>query len=268
MCRLLKVSRAGYYKWNKGTVNKRAIKRVALAKQVVQTYYEFNKIYGAPRITKELKEQGIPCSHNHVADLLREYGLRAKNGKGFKYNKSNPGLYNISENLLRRNFKALKPNEKWVTDLTYIYVNGKWIYLSVVVDLFSRAVVGWAIDKSMTEKLICDAFDMAAQRRDMEPDLIVHSDQGVQYRSHMYQEKLIDYGCRISMSRRANCWDNAVVESFFSRLKVELIFGQKFTTMDEAKASIFEYIEIFYNRKRRHSAIGYIAPMKFEELNS
>ena len=268
MCNTLEVSRAGYYKWKKSFVSFRQQRRDFIKSKVIATYHEFKSRYGAIRITRELNEKGFSCSLNHVADLLRKAGLKAKNGKGFKYHKSNHGLYNVSANVLRRNFTADKPNEKWVTDITYIYVNSEWLYLSVVMDLFSRAIVGWALDTQMTDTLICSAFEMALSRRETSDGLLVHSDQGVQYRSNWYQSKLLSNGCQISMSRRGNCWDNSVVESFFSRLKVELIFGEKFSTLEHAKREIFEYIEIFYNRQRRHSANGYISPMQFEQLNA
>jgi transposase InsO family protein len=266
MCRVLEVSRSGYYRWKCRPPSARHQRRESVRSAVIETYHEFKGRYGAPRITQELTAYGIRCSKNHVAQLLRNSGLKARNGKGFKYSRAESSKYNVAENLLKRDFSAQSPNEKWVTDITYIYVNGKWLYLSVVLDLFSRAIVGWALDRYMTETLICDALDMAVSRRTISKELLVHSDRGVQYRSHRYQEKLLDYGCRISMSRRGNCWDNAVVESFFSRLKVELIFAEKFTTFEQARSAIFEYIEIFYNRKRRHSASGNVSPMQFEQL--
>jgi putative transposase len=268
MCDMLEVSRSGYYRWKNRPMSRKHQRRVLVKSAVVETYHQFKSRYGAPRITKELNAAGISCSKNHVARLLVESGLKARNGKGFKYSRTCPSSYNVSENLLKRDFSAKSPNEKWVTDITYIYVNGKWLYLSVVMDLYSRAIIGWAIDTQMTESLICDAFDMAVSRRRIGKNLLVHSDRGVQYRSHRYQKRLLSYGCRISMSRRSNCWDNAVIESFFSRLKVELIFAEKFATLDEARRAIFEYIEVFYNRVRRHSANGYVSPMQYEKLGT
>ena len=267
MSRMLRVSRSGYYRWKDRPSSTRHQRRELVKTAVIETYHDFKGRYGAPRITQELNAIGVSCSQNHVAQLLRESGLKARNGKGFKYSKASASNYNVSENLLKRNFSAQKPNEKWVTDITYIFVNGKWLYLSVVMDLFSRYIVGWALDRYMTESLICDALDMAVTRRTISKNLLVHSDRGVQYRSHRYQKKLLNYGCRISMSRKGNCWDNAAVESFFSRLKVELIFAEKFTTFEQARSAIFEYIEIFYNRKRRHSANKNMSPVQFEQLS-
>jgi putative transposase len=264
MCRVLEVSRSGYYKWKRRYPNTRHQRREAVKSSVIEIYHQFKRRYGSPRITRELNEKGISCSHNHVASLLREADLKAKNGKGFKYGKTNPGLYNVSRNLLERDFTAKRPNEKWVTDITHILIKGGWIYLSVFMDLYSRMIVGWSVDSQMTEALISRALDMAISRRDVKKGLIVHSDQGVQYRSHCYQEKLRSLGCKISMSKRGDCYDNSAMESFFSRLKVELIFTEKFTTLDHIRSELFQYIEIFYNRQRRHSANGYISPMEFE----
>jgi len=266
MCRVLEVSRAGYYRWLHREVSLRWQRRELIKSKVITLYHDFKSRYGAIRITKELNETGTSCSLNHVAQLLREEGLKAKNGKGFKYSKPNSGLINIMPNILSQDFTATQPNEKWVSDITYIYVNYEWMYLAVVMDLFSRAIVGWAFDTQMTDSLVGSAFEMALARRDVSDGLMVHSDQGTQYRSNWYQAKLLSNGCQISMSRRGNCWDNAAMESFFSRLKVELIFEEKFTTMEHAEQMIFEYIEVFYNRKRRHSALGYISPMQFEQL--
>jgi putative transposase len=267
MCRVLEVSRSGYYKWKKHLPNFRHQRRKQIKSSVIDTYYQFKRRYGSPRIARELNERGIPCSINHVACLLREAGLKAKNGKGFRYSSSNTGQYNVTRNLLKRDFRATRANEKWVTDITHILTKGGWVYLSAFMDLYSRAIVGWAVDGQMTEALIDNALEMAIGRRQVDEGLIVHSDQGVQFRAHCYQQKLQRLGCRISMSRRGDCWDNATIESFFSRLKVELIFTEKFTTLEHIRSELFQYIEIFYNRQRRHSALGYISPLEFESQN-
>ena len=217
---------------------------------------------------RELNAMGIKCSRNYIAMLLRELGLKARNGKNFRYSVASTANQNVSNNLLMRKFDAQKPNQKWSTDITYINANGKWIYLAVVMDLFSRAIVGWAVDRRMTIELIIEALEMAFDRREIKHGLIIHSDRGVQYRSNEYRNILLDAGCKISMSRLANCWDNAPVESFFSRFKVECIYASRFKSIDQVKADIFEYIEIFYNRKRRHSALGYVSPMQYEQLAS
>jgi putative transposase len=266
MSRVLEVSPAGYYRWRSRSLSSREKRRRVVGSAVEETYYLFRKRYGAPRITKELNALGIYCSINHVARLMKEKGLKARNGKNFKYTQNGNAIHNVGENLLNRSFTAQAPDQKWVSDITYINANGTWLYLAVVMDLYSRAIVGWSLDRQMTESLICEALDMALSRRNISEGLIVHSDRGIQYRSNTYWEKLKSSGCRISMSRKGNCWDNAAVESFFSRFKVECIYSTRYKSIDQAKADIFEYIEIFYNRQRRHSAIGYISPMQFEQL--
>lgn len=225
------------------------------------------RVYGAPRVAEEIRKMGISCSQNHAADLLREAGLKAKNGIGFKYTKPGESTKNVCANLILRNFKAYRPDEKWVTDITYIRVSGKWMYLAAIMDLYSRFIVGWSIDTQVTELLVCNAFQMAVGRRNISEQMMIHSDQGIQYRSNVYQDMLREYGCQISMSRKGNCWDNAAMESFFSRLKVELIYGERFRNFDHLRQEVFEYIEIFYNRRRQHSALGNISPLEFERLS-
>jgi transposase InsO family protein len=266
MSRVLKVSRSGYYKWKNGSISHKEKRRQIVKAAVKEAYYQFKKRYGAPRLTLELNSMGISCSLNHVADLLRELGLKACNGKNFKYSSPDEVSGNVSKNLLERDFTAQRPNEKWSGDITYILANGKWMYLAVFMDLCTKAIVGWSLDTHMTESLVCDALEMALSRRNVPEGLIVHSDRGVQYRSHSYRQMLLDYGCQISMSRKGDCWDNAPVEAFFSRFKVECIYPSRYKSINEARADIFEYIEIFYNRKRRHSAIGNISPMQYEQL--
>lgn len=266
MSRVLSVSRSGYYKWKNGSISHRAKRRKIVKAAVEEAYYQFKKRYGAPRLTIELNSMGISCSLNHVAVLLRELGLKARNGKNFKYSSSDETTSNVSKNLLERNFSAQRPNEKWSGDITYILTNGKWLYLAVFMDLCTKAIVGWSLDTYMTESLVCDALEMALSRRDVPEGLIVHSDRGVQFRSHSYREKLLNYGCQISMSRKGDCWDNAPVEAFFSRFKVECIYPSRYKSIEQARADIFEYIEVFYNRTRRHSAIGNISPMQYEQL--
>ena len=239
-------------------------RRALIGLAVETTYKQYKQRYGAPRVAFELNEQGIPCSVNHVARLLRERGLRARNGKGFKYRARTESKTQVSDNLLQRKFNASQPNEKWVSDITYIKVGRTWMYLAAVLDLFSRKVVGWALDTHMREDLIIEAFTMAAYTRDIAQNPLIHSDRGVQYRSNRYQETLRDHGFRSSMSRKGNCWDNAVMESFFGRLKVELIYAENYQSINEARAGIFEYIELFYNKERRHSANGFLSPNDYE----
>jgi len=265
MCELLSVPRSSFYAWSKRPVSQRDQRRALVGQAVEAAYIQFKKRYGAPRLAEELNASGIGCSVNHVAQLLSERGLRARNGKGFKYRPRTESRTNVSENLLGRKFEVDEPNLKWVSDITYIKVGRIWLYLAVVLDLYSRKVVGWALDTHMRESLILDAFTMAAIQRDIKDNALMHSDRGVQYRGNEYQETIKQHGMRCSMSRKGNCWDNAVMESFFSRLKVELIYAENYRTVEEARAGIFEYIEIFYNRVRRHSSIGYVSPHAYEQ---
>jgi len=264
MCGWLSVSRSGYYRWRTRTPSPRAEKRESVRRAIVDVYHQFNKRYGAPRIAEELNAQGVACSKNHVAELLQLEGLKARNGKAFKYQPSAYATYNVSPNLLARNFSARRPDEKWVSDITYIDVDGEWMHLAVIMDLYSRQIIGWAVDETMTTELILEAFNMAVSRRQVKPGLILHSDRGVQYRSGEYKHALARHKIRASMSRKGNCWDNAVMESFFSRLKVELVYAEDFKTSEQAYRSLFEYIEVFYNRLRRHSSLGYISPAQYE----
>jgi putative transposase len=266
MCRVLDVSRAGFDKWRKTPPSTRAQRREALESAIIQKFSDYKARYGAPRIAAELKADGLPCSRNTVALIMQNNGIRARNGKGFKYSAFSAAMNNVEDNLLRRDFSAERPNQKWTSDITYIWVNNRWIYLATVLDIFSRKIVGWALDTTMTEDLCTSALKMAFAKRPIQPGLLIHSDRGVQYRSMRYQDLMRSKGCIISMSRKSNCWDNAVMESFFSRLKVELIYAEQFSSIAEAKSAIFEYIEIFYNRKRKHSALGYKSPADFERL--
>lgn len=264
MCRWLNVSRSGFYRWKSRTPSQRSKQREQVRLAVLEVYEAFKKRYGAPRITVELNELGIGCSLNHVARLMQEAGVKARNGKRFKYAPSAEATSNVADNLLSRNFEATRPNEKWVSDITFIRVDGEWLHLAVIMDLFSRQIIGWAVDETMTTELILEAFNMAVERREMKPGLILHSDRGVQYRSGEYQQALVDHQIKPSMSRKGNCWDNAAMESFFSRLKVELIYANEYKCASDVYKDVFEYIEVFYNRIRRHSANGYMSPVSYE----
>lgn len=265
MSRVMGVSRSGLNKWLGRSDSPRELRKALFTQKVKDTYEEFEAVYGAPRITQELNALGYRCSENYIAKIMAEQGMRARNGKGFKYSRHSLTMTNVSENLLWRNFHADKPNQKWTSDITYIWVENRWCYLATVMDLFSRRIIGWSLDENMTESLIEAALDMAFERRDAKPGLIVHSDRGVQYRAQRYIDKLEKKGCRISMSRKGNCWDNAPMESFYSRLKVELIYAKNYQSIAEVRSGIFSYIEIFYNRKRRHSANDGVSPVELEE---
>jgi len=265
MCRWLEVSRSGYYKWRLRAPSDRAKQRMLVVQAVMTTFEQFKHRYGAPRLEIELNALGIRCSRNHVAQILAENGLKARNGKGYKFFPGPNAINHVSDNLLARDFTAKAPNEKWVSDITYIKVDRGHVYLAVVMDLFSRKIVGWSLDSTLTNKIIVDAFEMAVANRGIKPGLILHSDRGVQYRSGEYQHRLHEVGIRPSMSRKGNCWDNAAMESFFARLKVESIYADDINTKQEAFANVFGYIELFYNSVRRHSTNGYKSPNNYEK---
>ena len=259
------VSRSGYTRWRDRKPSLRSVRRQQMSVKVKETFEEFEARYGARRIAKELTELGYPCSVNYVANIMKSADIKARNGKGFNYRHHSLTMLNVSDNLLWRNFKAESPNEKWTTDITYIWVGNQWLYLATVMDLYSRRIVGWALDQSMTEELVTVALNDALTRRKVQPGLVLHSDRGTQYRAQKYIDFARSYGLELSMSRKGNCWDNAPMESFFSRLKVELIYAKNYRSVQDAKSGIFEYIEIFYNRKRRHSANDNLSPVAFEE---
>lgn len=267
MCRVLSVSRSGFYYWQMSGESVRKQRSDKIKAAIVNTFKVFKARYGAPRITQELKASGTQCCLNMVARLMKQVGLKARNGRAFKYSPSAEALYGVAENRLRRCFQADKPNQKWTTDITYIRVKSRWLYLATVMDLYSRRIIGWALDTTMVESLVTRALEMAFAQRSTEPGLLIHSDRGVQYRATRYQSLIRRYGGEPSMSRPGNCWDNAAMESFFSRLKVELVYAERFQSIEEARSGIFEYIEIFYNRIRRHSSLGYLSPVEFERRN-
>jgi transposase InsO family protein len=267
MCRVLSVSRSGFYAWLNREPSAQAARRETVGAALEQTYYRCKRRYGAPRLTRELNARGVDCSAKYVAKLLRERKLKALNGKGFRYERAVEATTQVMQNVLGRDFASDAPNRKWVSDITYIKVGRSWAYLAVVLDLFSRKVVGWALDTHVRETLILEALTMALGCREVGPGLLLHSDRGVQYRGNEYQETLHDLGITASMSRKGNCWDNAVMEAFFARLKVELIYAENYRSIEELRTGLFEYIEIFYNRQRRHSALGYDNPSHYELLS-
>lgn len=264
MCRALQVSRSGFYRWLQRAPCRRAQHRERLIAHVLDTFAAFNARYGSPRLTAELNANKVPCCVNTVAKIMQRLAIKARNGKAFTYRQHALASFNVAENHLFRRFHTKTLNRRWTSDITYIWFAKQWFYLAAIMDLCSRRIVGWAFDDSMTTELITSAYDMAIKRREVAPGLILHSDRGVQYRAQAYQDHITASGCVPSMSRKGNCWDNAPMESFFSRLKVELIFGSAFRSKEDLRSSIFEYIEVFYNRHRRHSALGQISPETFE----
>lgn len=264
MCRVLRVQRSGFYKWLVMPKSNRQIADEKLTEDIRHFFKESDETYGSPRIHADLQESGVRCGKKRVERLMRLSKLKAL--RTYKQRRRRYGMPStVSPNLLGQEFKAESVNEKWVTDITQIRTYEGWLYLAVVEDLYSRRVVGWSMQSNMRKDLVLDAILMAVWRRYPENDVIIHSDQGSQYGSDSWIRFCKDHGLIPSMSRRGNCYDNAALESFNGTLKKERVRGRIYRTRGEAKADIFEYIEMFYNPKRRHSYIGNVSPVRFEE---
>jgi len=266
MCKVLNVSPSGYYVWRKRPISEREMANRELYKKIKVVYNENHGVYGSPRIYRELKKQGVACSENRVARLMRLRGLKAKQSKCYKVTTKRNKAHPVAPNLLKQDFVADWPNQKWLTDITYIPTQEGWLYLAVVLDLFSRRIIGWAMSDRMTSDLTMDALKMAIRQRRPEISLIHHSDQGSQYTDGEYQQLLKDWGIQVSMNGAGNWYDNAPMESFFGSLKSEWVHHHTYRTRDEARADIFYYIESFYNRRRLHSSLDYISPETYEQL--
>ena len=265
-CQVLGVSRSGYYAWRDRPRSERSQRQERLLTAMRAIHAEKRKnSYGSPRMYEELRGLGYESSENTVARLMKQNGLRAKTARKFRHTTDSNHGYPVAENVLDREFTATRPNEKWVSDITYIETGEGWLYLAVVEDLYSRKVVGWAHGDRMPSELVHSALEMAIGRRLPSGKLLLHSDRGSQYASGSYQELLKSHGITCSMSRRGNCWDNAPMESFLGTLKKELVHQERYATRAEARASVIEYIEMFYNGERRHSSLGYVSPQAFEE---
>jgi putative transposase len=266
LCRALIVSVSGYRAWKRG--GKPTRKRLTDAQMLALIRaidVEFKGAYGSPRVTEELRARGFPASKARVERLMRDNAIRARHKRRYKATTDSKHTLPVAPNLLERNFTPTAPNQAWSADLTYIWTDEGWLYLAVVLDLFNREVVGWSIKPRMTTDIVIDALTMAWFRRKPAPGLIHHSDRGSQYASHAFRARLNEYGMLCSMSRRANCWDNAPTESFFNSLKNERVHGARYATRAEAETDLFDYIEPFYNRRRRHSTLGYASPVRFLE---
>ena len=266
MCRVLGMSASAYYAWRGRPESRRVREDRRLLVEIKAIHLAKRETYGSPRIHAELKAQGLRLGQNRVARLMRANDIRAKQKRKFKATTDSKHSHPVAPNLLARDFEATAPNQKWVADITYIPTREGWLYLAAILDLYSRMVVGWSMAGRMTRRLVLDALDMAVGRRRPGPGLLHHSDRGSQYACGDYQEALRVHGMLCSMSRKGDCWDNAPMESFFHTLKTEMIHHQDYQTRWEAKADIFEYIEVFYNRGRRHSILGYLTPAEFERI--
>jgi putative transposase len=265
MCRVLGVSPSCYYGWERKQQSEHARRDNELVASIRRIFAKFRGRYGAPRVHSQLAREGTSVSRKRVARLMREAGLKAKGRRKYKPTTDSDHSLPVAPNLLKRRFGTARPDEAWVSDITYVWTRQGWMYLAAIIDLYSRKVVGWNLGERMTASLVCDALDAAARLRRPEPGLVFHSDRGSQYASHAFRRRLWRHQMRQSMSRRANCWDNAVAESFFATLKKELIRNRAFDTRSQARSEIFEYIEVFYNRQRAHSLLGYDTPNAFED---
>ena len=260
----LAVSASGYRAWKRGGQPNRTRLTDAQLLALIQTIHrELKGAYGSPRMVRDVRQRGFPASKARVERLMRDNAIRARHKRRYKATTDSKHALPVAPNLLARNFTPSAPNQAWAADLTYVWTTEGWLYLAVVLDLFNREVVGWSIKPRMTADIVIDALTMAWFRRRPAPGLIHHSDRGSQYASHAFQDKLAEYGMVCSMSRKANCWDNAPTESFFNSLKNERVHGTRYETRAEAVADLFAYIEVFYNRSRRHSTLGYKSPTQF-----
>lgn len=266
MCRLLGVSASGFYDWFERPQSLREQRNAELLESIRRSFLASDSTYGSPRIALDLRDAGESCSVNRVARLMQAAGIKARHKRRRLPGQILSVVHSIAPNLLDRQFDATGPNQKWAADFTYVWTSEGWLFVAVVLDLYSRRVVGWSMQPTMTSQLVMDALLMAIFRRGRPKAVLHHSDQGSQYTSEDFQRLLESHGIVCSMSRRGNCWDNAAMESFFSTLKTERLSRRLYSTRDELRADVFDYIERFYNPKRRHSTIGYISPMQFEDL--
>ncbi|MEO8327104.1 MAG: IS3 family transposase [Nitrospirota bacterium] len=265
MCGVLDISRSGYYDWTGRGLSRHVLSNSKLDKRIREVFTGHRQRDGAPRITDALHDEGLECSENRMARRMRVLGLKAIQAKKFKITTDSNHAKPVAPDLIKQDFNAAAPNQKWTSDITYVWTEEGWLYLAVVMDLYSRAIVGWSMNRRMTHQLVCAALTMALFRRRFPKATIIHSDRGSQYCSKPYQRLLRINQLCCSMGHKANCYDNAVTESFFHTLKVELVHRERYVTRSMAKSSIFEYIEMYYNRQRKHSAIGHRIPMVFEK---
>jgi putative transposase len=269
MCEALGVSRSGFHAWLTRSPSRRARADEETGARVRASFLASDRTYGARRVWRDVLAEGIACGLHKIERLMRAQALRARpRRRGLPKDEGDRLVAALSPNLLDRQFVAERPNQKWIADFTYVWTAEGWLYVAAVIDLFSRRVVGWSMKAEMTAQLVTDALVMAIWRRGKPDALLHHSDQGSQYTSEQFQRLMADNGVICSMSRSGNVWDNAAMESFFSSLKTERTARKTYRTRDQAKADVFDYIERFYNAKRRHSTLGYLSPMEFEKQGS
>jgi putative transposase len=265
MCNVLGISESGFYAWRKRPACQRQREDAQLTEAIRQVFVAHRGRYGSPRIHRELKDQGRSMSRKRVAKLMREADMSARRKQRRVLTSRRDTAHPAAPNVLNREFTATEPNQKWVTDITYIPTAQSWLYLAVILDVYSRAVVGWSMSACCDEALVESALKMAVARRRPQAGLLHHSDRGCQYTSHAYRRQLELLGMVVSMSRTGNCWDNAVMESFFGSLKEECVGSTVYASHEEARLTLFTYLEVYYNRMRRHSTLGYVSPLVYEQ---
>ena len=264
LCEVLDVSTSGYYDWRKRPPSKRQQEDEALLDKIEDIHVKSRETYGSPRIHRVLKDEGRVVGRNRVARLMRDNGIKAAQKRRSRRTTDSNHAFPLANNLLAREFSTTQPNQVWLADITYVDTQQGWLYLAAILDIYSRKIVGWAMDETMGRRLCLDALDMAVLNRAPGEGRLHHSDRGSQYASGDYQQRLDDYGMICSMSRKGNCSDNAPMESFFGTRKTESLHHRTFATRDEARQEIFDYIEVFYNRQRKHSALDFRSPAEFE----
>jgi putative transposase len=263
MCETLEVSVSGYRAWKRGGSRRKWLSDAQLLALIRAIHQQIKGAYGSPRMMRELRSRGFPAGKERVERLMRQNDIHGRHKRRYKATTDSQHALPVAPNVLERNFTPQAPNQAWASDITYVWTDEGWLYLAVVLDLFNREVVGWSIKPRMTADIVIDALTMAWFRRHPAAGLIHHSDRGSQYASEAFQKSLVRYGMVCSMSRKGNCWDNAPAESFFNSLKNERVHGTRYATREEAIADLFDYVEVFYNRVRRHSTLAYRSPIQF-----
>jgi transposase InsO family protein len=268
MARVLEVSTSGYYGWRRRKESRRSQQNRKLLTEIKAIHAESDATYGSPRIHRELQSRSIRCGENRVARLMRLNEVRPKQVRRYKATTSSRHSMPVAENHLNRQFDPERPNEVWAADITFVWTGEGWLYLAVVMDLFSRRIIGWSMQSRLKQTLVTRALKMALHSRQTGSSLLCHSDRGSQYASGSYQALLAGASIACSMSRKGDCWDNAPVESFFATLKRERVYHRRYQTREEARVDLFQYLEVWYNRKRRHSSLGYLSPADYEKQNA
>jgi len=266
MAGILGVSRSGYYAWDGRLPSPRALTKLRLKAEVKAVFEANGAIYGSLKVTEGLEQKGIVCSRNRVANLMREQGLRSKVKRKYRVTTDSRHFYPVAPNILNREFTTISPNRVWTSDITYLPSRSGWLYLAFFLDLYSRMIVGWCVSKSLGHETVLSALSGAIGRRRPPEGLLIHSDRGVQYCCEGFREVISQHKFVQSMSRKGNCWDNAVSESFIRSLKTELIYHINLVDLDHAQRILFEYIESFYNAQRLHATLGYVSPVKYETM--